>query len=236
MYLDGDTPTTYGRLVSWDDDHDAKERLNISPHWAIDPGQGLLSLEIQDRIMHFLVECCRSILHDVSELGSVANPPHPVSSQPLAATIDASEYPTTVALAIERQYRAPAAFDYKRMRSIMGAKCHEAEDHIWSLREDPSYFADTLLEWSEHRSERISSRNGKDHSVGWKKTQNHAVFWERVIAWATADAYASLIDWNILEKQLSLLQELSEKHCEAISPEKRLPPEYLQALLNFREM
>jgi hypothetical protein len=160
----------------------------------------------------------------------------PVQDTLPALIAEASDYPNTVALTIERQYRAPSIFDYQRMRSIIGSKRGEAEDHIWSLREDPSYFADTILEWSEHRRERLSDTRGQDHPVGPKLTQNHAPFWERVIAHAIAYSYASLISWHIIERQLTVLERLQEKYAGAISPQKQLPGEYLQALLTFRQM
>ncbi|KAH7319454.1 hypothetical protein BKA65DRAFT_609300 [Rhexocercosporidium sp. MPI-PUGE-AT-0058] len=236
MYLDGETPTKYGRLVSWDDDEDAFEDSKSGRAFAIDPGQGLLSLEIQERIMTFLIESCKIILHDLNESGSLCDPEFPVEAALSKITTDASEYPTVVALAIERQYRPPIVFDYKRMRSIVSAKCAEAEDHIWSLREDPSYFADTITEWSEHRRERLPDTNGDDHPVGPKVTQDHALFWERVIAFAAANSYGSLINWNIIERQLRTLEALHEKYSTVMSPEKTLPHEYLKALLTFRQM
>ena len=32
-----------------------------------DPGTGLLVLEMQERIMRFLVDCCKLIMHDIEE-------------------------------------------------------------------------------------------------------------------------------------------------------------------------
>lgn len=236
MFLDGRTPTKYGRLVSWEDDSDALETLKSGRAFSMDPGHGLLTLEIQERIMQFLVECCKGILHDSSDSGSLTDSQSPVQDTLPAVITDASDYPTTVALTIERQYRATSTFDYQRMRSIIGAKRAEAEDHIWSLREDPSYFADTILEWSEHLRERLLDTRGQDHPVGPKLTQNHALFWERVIAHAIANSYASLINWHIIERQLTILERLQEKYAGAISPQRQLPYEYLQALLTFRQM
>ncbi|KAG4428513.1 hypothetical protein IFR05_016002 [Cadophora sp. M221] len=159
-----------------------------------------------------------------------------VTLEDLSWKRNSSEYPTTVALAIERQYCAQIAFDCKKMRSIIGAKRAEAEDHIRSLREDPSYFADTIIESSEHRPERLPDTNGEDHPFGPKVTQNHAMFWERVIAVETANSYGSLINRNIIEKQLKVLQTFQEKYISVLSPTKTLPREYLYALLAYRDM
>ncbi|EPE24957.1 hypothetical protein GLAREA_11538 [Glarea lozoyensis ATCC 20868] len=147
MFLDGGTPTKYGRLVSWDDDSDALGALRSGRAFSIDPGHALLTLEIQERLMQFLVECCMGILHDISDLGSLIDSYFPVQDILPAIITDAAEYPNTVSLTIERQYRGPSAFDYQQMRSIIGAKRGKADNHIWLLREDPSYFADSIWEW-----------------------------------------------------------------------------------------
>ncbi|KAJ5038242.1 uncharacterized protein L3040_007109 [Drepanopeziza brunnea f. sp. 'multigermtubi'] len=234
IYLDGDTATSYGRLASWKDDMNALD--DVMHDRSFNFGYGLITLEIQDRIMQFLIDCCRLILHDMNESTSLIDPQFAVQGTLPPVTTDTSEYPTTVTLAIERQYRAPRSFEYKRMRGIIGAKLSEAEDHILLLREDPSYYKDTITEFGQHRNERLIDTNGHDHPVGPRGSQDHACFWERVIAHMTEDAYLSLIDWNIIEKQLAVLETLQEKYISIISPQKRLPDEYLHAFLTFKQM
>lgn len=69
----------YGELVCWDDDAGAEEQLLSGK--GLYSGPGLLVLEIQQRICQFLVDCARSILHDL--------PPHVLASQ--EAHIERSE-------------------------------------------------------------------------------------------------------------------------------------------------
>jgi hypothetical protein len=174
MFLDTNTASSYGRVVSWRDDDEAEEMAQSGR--AFDSSIGLLVLEIQERIMKFLVECCKHILHDLNESGSLTDSIYPTKEALPPITTDSSDYPTAVGLAIERQYRAPHVFDFQRLRALVGAKRAEAEDHIWALREDPSYFADTIFEWSEHRRERLLDTNGKEHPVGPKTSQNYNLF------------------------------------------------------------
>ncbi len=94
----------------------------------------------------------------------------------------------------------------------------------------------TIMDWSEHRRERLLDTSGKVHPVSPDFPQNHVLFWERVIAHMIASSYSSLINWNVFQKQLILLEDLKNKYAGAISPEKRLPGEYLRALLLFRQM
>lgn len=233
MFLD-DSTATYGEICSWDDRAETYDML-ISGR-AFDPPRDLLTLEIQERIMSFLVKCCENVLHDMGDIGSLLGPAYPVKETLSPITTDASNYPTTVGLAVERQYRAPIDFDFRRIQVLVEAKRAEAEDHIYALREDPGYFAETITEWSEHRREHIFATDGKEHLVGPNSSQNYALFWELVSRHTIQDAYEALIDWYILDRQLKHLESLEEEYTCEIPPLNRLPPEYLHALLTFKQM
>lgn len=71
------TTQTYGELIACDQIGDSIDR-SISRN-GTPPGLGLLILEIQDRIMRFLVELCKRVLHDItaSELTSSKWPVQP---------------------------------------------------------------------------------------------------------------------------------------------------------------
>ncbi|KAL8854457.1 MAG: hypothetical protein Q9221_000728 [Calogaya cf. arnoldii] len=64
MYLNGQhTWETYGRIVSWEEDPNA-----ITKYWqgvAPDPGLGILILDNQRTVLHFLASYCLNILHDI---------------------------------------------------------------------------------------------------------------------------------------------------------------------------
>ena len=50
---------------------------------------------------------------------------------------------------------------------------------IWMLREDPGYFAETILDWRAHRQEMLFDTNGKTHPIF--DPINEPIFWERVV-------------------------------------------------------
>jgi len=70
MYLDGEVVATYGRLTSWDEDEDGMDA--VFQGQAYQPGEGLMILEIQQKLLTFLVQCCQAILHDL-DLKSLAD-------------------------------------------------------------------------------------------------------------------------------------------------------------------
>lgn len=67
----------YGKLLSWSDHPDAFDWMHTQKQFL--PGESLLVLEAQERILVFLVNCCRQILHDIPDatLTSDAFPPQP---------------------------------------------------------------------------------------------------------------------------------------------------------------
>lgn len=55
----------YGKLVAWSENLDAFEWMTKQKQCI--PGEGLLILEIQERLLTFLVQCCTQLLHDIPE-------------------------------------------------------------------------------------------------------------------------------------------------------------------------
>jgi hypothetical protein len=225
MYLDDGSVESYGKLVSWDESDEAMEAA--MSRLAYQPGEGLLILEVQQRIMRFLIECCRAILHDFDS-NSIASDQLPVKPEP-PPIVDPADYSSLAAMAAEAPYRVPSDLDLRRLRDIFFAKRFEAEDHIWAMREDPGYFSDVIKEWSEHRQENVASSSGAPHPV-----LNTPVFWERVIQTVVTDAYGAQAIWDLLCNDLTELSALQEKHRKEIVPGAKLPEEYLRALLSFR--
>ncbi|PIA88908.1 hypothetical protein CB0940_07670 [Cercospora beticola] len=152
------TEAEYGRLLHWNDHPDAGQWCCTRKH--MQPGEGLLILESQDRTMDFLVKCARNILHDISEESLLDYPAQPA---PPPITDQESGLASLALMKAEAPYRIPAHLSWDRMVSLLGAKRAAAEDHLWSLREDPLYFSNTLREMREHRQELIKDTRGKEH-------------------------------------------------------------------------
>ncbi|TVY46706.1 hypothetical protein LOCC1_G004658 [Lachnellula occidentalis] len=225
MLLDGETFETYGRVVSWDEDEEAM--MKTFNGLGFQPGQGLWILEIQQKVLRFLVDCCYAILHEFSpdllvgaEVQVIPEPPSMVGS---------SEYPTLATMAAEAPYRLPARLDFTHLKALTAAKLASAMDHVRSLREDPGYFADVLGDWAEHRQEKLLDTNGERHPV-----LDKPLFWDRVMGNAIGDAYGLLHAWNLISEQLTELSSLQTKYALVISPHETLPTEYMKALLALR--
>lgn len=145
MFLNGQAPDTYGRLVCHIQHSELAKDL-ISAGRTVPMGYDFATLEVRQRIMSFLVGCCKSILHDLNEQ-DIYHSVYPALSAVSELKIYCSEYSSIAMMTIESQYRVPANIDFRRLRALVAAKWSHAEDHICALREELGYFAEALANW-----------------------------------------------------------------------------------------
>ncbi|OOF91998.1 hypothetical protein ASPCADRAFT_409080 [Aspergillus carbonarius ITEM 5010] len=231
LMLNGMTENTheYGRLVAWDDHPDAFHWMHKQQQFH--PGEGLVVLEAQGRLLTFLVQCSREILHDIPE-SSLFDGSFPILLEPqLKPESEISGFESLGVMAAEAPYRVPAQLDLGRIASLLTARASAAEDHLWALREDPGYFANMVLEAKEHRQEMLKDLDGKNHPVLVRGRQE--ILWGRVIRSMVSDAYLGLEMFSELSSQAKELFALQRVYTDGISPSEDLPAEYLEALLRF---
>ena len=227
MMLTGQTsPTTYGRLLDWSLREEAQDLIKIGI--GDQPGEGLVTLEIQEKILHFLIECADNILHDLLPLASTSVP----QQLPPPSSINTdTEWSSVANVFAEAPYKVPEQLDFSGLRALVIAKRSEAEDHIWSLREDPEYFQDVVSQWSKHRPERLPDLNGKPHP-----DLDKPVFMENLLTSVVIDAYCNLIMWDLVENELSKLIKLHDPYGSRVNPNQRMPADYEIALCHFRNL
>ncbi|PKY07165.1 hypothetical protein P168DRAFT_302141 [Aspergillus campestris IBT 28561] len=212
------TPQKYGELINWCDHEDAFDLLFTQK--GMHPGMGLISLEIQERLYTFLVNCCMQLLED-THMETLLSDETSIQPEPPALSTSQTGMNLQVVVAAEAPYRLPAGLDIRRLRSIFSAKRAAAEDHLWALREDPAYFADTVLNEKEHRQELIPDALGRLHHL----TKSHKVYtlWNRILNRVVSDAYFLPCFWNEIERQLADIEALLSQHKQDLQPENDLP-------------
>ncbi|KAI9146934.1 hypothetical protein HJFPF1_12963 [Paramyrothecium foliicola] len=89
-------------------------------------------------------------------------------------------------MALKNPYKAPVRLDVGRVETLLRAKAAAAEDHIWQLREDPTYFAETLHEFMKHRQDMLKDTTGRKHPSRILNFEN--TFWARVLSELVVDA------------------------------------------------
>ena len=227
MLLHGQTtPQSYGQIIAWDDHEDAFDWM-----WngqGIQPGEGLVILEIQRTVLGFLLKCCHLILGDMPP-ASLVSKDTPIQADPGPVLADSTAWSSLASLSKEAPYRVPASLDYHRLEAIIAAKHSAAKDHLWALREDPGYFAATVTNYSDHRVEMMLDSKGQRHP-----DYNTTRFWDNQLKKVVMAAYGSVFAWELLRKQVGHLKILERKYAATISPQRKLPTEYMDALLYLK--
>ncbi|KAI1122970.1 hypothetical protein F5Y10DRAFT_286614 [Nemania abortiva] len=180
MKLDGNTLETYGVIspIQYQSPADMLETHRFGA------AEGLKILEIQDRILVFLRSMCAIILHDKN----LDDPPDPIVPEPEALPVPTGEWLSAASAAQAAPYEVPHNIDLGRIKSISASRVAEAQDHLWSLREDPGYFADFVKSWSEHSSEMVLDGKRKQHpDISDSFKLSH--FWDRVVKNVVYGAY-----------------------------------------------
>lgn len=224
MFAGRNTPEKYGELTQCYEEADYFKLMVAQKGNAVAPGHGLVTLEIQERIYSFLVKCCMLILHDINIESSMFQETVPVQPEPPVMSTSESDMSLLATVTAEAPYRLPAEINLQRLRAIIAAKRSAAEDHIWSLREDPGYFAETVVDRKEHRPEVITDADGKIHP-SLKLDRMNSTFWERVLRSVVGDAYLALVIWDDIERQIGSLQSLMKTYESEIRPGNDLPSE-----------
>ncbi|KAK4238186.1 hypothetical protein C8A03DRAFT_33791 [Achaetomium macrosporum] len=121
-----------------------------------------LLLKIQSRILTFLRDCCKLILHDkIKDLdgGNIPDGPEP---GPLP--VHDEKTGSAFRVALQRPYLVPRVHvDIRHTLNQAKAALEEAKEHLWLLREDPSYFAMEIMDTREHSYEFVNDVNRKCH-------------------------------------------------------------------------
>ncbi|KAF5608010.1 hypothetical protein FPANT_639 [Fusarium pseudoanthophilum] len=220
----------YGKLVHWESHPDAEEWVKTRRQLL--PGDGLLVLEVQDRLMKFLVDCCHQILHEIPPDVMISDE-YPIQPEPTLKTdSDASGFVSLAVITAEAPYKQPAGLDLRHLLKVLEAKMSAAQDHIWSLREDPAYFSEQFREYLDHREEMLPDTNGKPHPV----TQPHRIntLWSRVLLNMVVHAYSNLQSFAILYCKVLECIHYGESAHNDIDPAKDLPQTYFYALTIFK--
>ncbi|KAL6862573.1 hypothetical protein ACO1O0_002808 [Amphichorda felina] len=180
-------------------------------------GKQLAWSEHPDAILEFLVKCCEDVLHDIPA-DTLTTDAFLLQPEPhLKSEKDTDGFDSLTVMAAAAPYRLPAHLDLDRIEALLRASVSAAEDHVWALREDPSYFTEQLGEVKEHCQEMIKDRNGD----------------ARIIGTTIFRAYTELEVYTELHRLSKEHQTLHAKYASSISPTKPLPEEFQAALLKL---
>ena len=194
-------PRSYGKMLECDPGETIKKSASM-----YHPSLGLLGLEIQQGIYSFLLDCVKLILHDVEPVKFFLEPHKPAPPVPQQKT---EGYPSFSAHALEAPYRVPQILDLDRIKSLVGARKSAAEDRLWLLRDDPSYFLESLKDWKEHDIVTVKHSCSRCYNA--------------VAARMISDAFTYFFFWEHIVRCLEKLPPLEDQIKRADPETLRLP-------------
>lgn len=197
----------YGMLQKWDTEEEAAIAMKDGD--SVHPVHGVHMLTLQSRIDEFLRVCLTTILVDKMDELHKTDPEAVFDLNVLLPSSSRSSTQISLTTIVrESQYRVPVLSDLGRLKALASGCKVAMEDHIWVLREDPTYFAETVLENKEHRPELLLGvRCGRPH-----RNSHHDSLWARTLRDSVLNPYVDLFVWNELERQLGIITQMAEQH------------------------
>ncbi|KAL7784141.1 hypothetical protein V8C37DRAFT_420743 [Trichoderma ceciliae] len=225
---DAKSSEDYGKLVDISA-YSEMELLDLDKD-QISPYYGILILEAQERLLAFLVNCCKQILHDIpsENLVSGAFPILPEAPKPVS---DVDKFNLAV-VAAEAPYRVPAKPNFKLIGLMLGAKASETKDHLVNLREDPAYFVNAMMAIKEHSSGNALFPG--ENEAAFYSSDHGQLILSQDLAFVVGRAYTDFECFTDLHQQVQELELLHAKYETDILPTKDMPDEILLAMLKFQ--
>lgn len=231
VLLDAKNLEDYGTLVDISA-YSENEILNLDKN-QISPYYSILILKAQDRLLTFLVNCCKQILHDIPEEILVSEAFQILLGAP--KILSQSDVYDPTAMAAEAPYRVSAKPNFKQIGSLLGAKVSEARDNLVNLQEDPVHFVNAMMVMKEH-----SPREGLPASFGGRGLGSYYIpEYDRFalssdLAFVIGKAYADFECFADLHQQVQELEALHAEYETDVLPFKDVPDEILTALSKYQ--
>ncbi|RDI83622.1 hypothetical protein Vi05172_g6125 [Venturia inaequalis] len=192
------------------------------------PCEGFYVLKIQSKVLSFLVDISRLILHDIDTLpAEVCSRSSWIRSEISTDHTGSGQQASLGEIAIEAAYQAPASVNLDTLESLVLSRLEAAQDHAWDLRQDPTYFFEVMTEATTHYTGDGSNNAGLRNDT---RTE-----WWLAMTVALGECYANVALWNEVHTLLHGLILLKEMLEPGISgrPSAEWPEHYLQAILEL---
>ena len=193
--------------------------------------EGMLVLEIQARILVFLRDCCRLIMHD--KIDKIDDDTMPVQPEPEPLPAHDQQSNGIVWAALERPYMLPQGLvDVQGMLSQAKAALEEARERVFALREDPFYFSTSVTDAMEHSWDNLKDSLGRQHS---NTKQPRKVVLAKMVKKLLLDALLSFFEWELMVFLLEQVvrEEPGDEYLKA-RPELQPCDDYFLLLMKVR--
>ena len=118
---------------------------------------------------------------------------------------------TTLEIAkVEAPYPLLSQLDFSRLKALASAERNAREDRLWALREDPGFFAETMSDYEQHRSEVLLDTYGQKHPT--LKASEKPPFPNRIVGSVVVEAYFGLANFHAVMQQIHLVEEMADRY------------------------
>ncbi len=220
LFVGQENAESYGKLVRLENKEQYDDFLsNHNIHF--NPTSGLLLLEVQCRLLEFLVECCHLILREIPLLADPSLPELP-EPEPLLTT--ETSYLQLSQITSEAPYRLPSLLETNRIRLLVEAGRSAAEDYLWDLREDPGVFGTVLAEYHTYGSEGIPLAADYISSVPHLSPEDKdRMIWNVMIWTVLTNTYGHLVSWDLLSQKANALDAMTSNDFGQFDRQRPLP-------------
>lgn len=230
---------TYGKLKTIS----VAEMENIVwTGYAFQLAQGIVILEIQQRLYRFLLRCAELLLHDIDipQVVTDANTMDPKEHWSLASTLslEPAEWQSVSKMNSQASYRLPRPFSLEFLQRLAGAQRDAAEDVFWALHEDPGLFQEhvtLLVQQSWEPCRRAYGAEDKARAYGAEDKVEPAARKQAGIH-VVLDICHDIILWEAIDVDLRTLKTLKDSTSTNFQLSERLPPDYEKALERFMSL
>lgn len=238
IIMAGETTETYGKICP----QTAEENVEaVAKGASFKAGDGMDVLEIQERLLAFLVKCCRPILDDQDPGGAEGDLVRSIEKTNMLERGFNSRYEDMSDVTLQAPYIDPRDVDLERLETIIRNRLREAETHFQSLHQDPEYFATTARTWIGHAPEHVRERQDNNAHPDMADPSRRCKLLDRIIGRLVHNSYEEIHVWKHLVLQLQELRDLQRQYpgnrnADVVSSEYMEEPQYMQALQKLKAL
>ena len=230
MLLTGQkTRDTYGNLIHLQHQDDVQDILWTG--FGFQAGLGLIVLENQKKLYHFLLRCTRLLLHDIDlsiplSTEITTGQRQTILFKDISVPLKRGVWQSVTEMNIQALYRLPQPVSVESLRILANAKREEAEDMFWAVHEDPALFQEQLQMYREQYVEPARQAYGRSSNVDDVVIKNACIG-------LICDTCSEVIMWDWITLELIELENIKSSLEMEIKLDKRLPLKYEMALERF---
>ena len=230
MLLTGEkTRATYGSLIHLQHQDDVQDILWTG--FGFQAGLGLIVLESQKKLYHFLLRCTRLLLHDLDlstplSTKMTTGPQQTILSKDILMPPKREVWQSVTEMNIQALYRLPKPSSVESLRILANAKREEAEDVFWAVHEDPALFQEQLQMYREQFMEPARQACSTSSNIDDIAMRNACLS-------LICDTCSEVIMWDWITLELIELENIKSSLDMEIKFDKRLPLKYEMALERF---